>query len=146
MSKWSESGDGNWTTANFQNSNGYPVSGSGEPGADANNCDNSCTIQINSPSSIDLTSYYTATLTLDRWLSSNLDNGEYLRVEVYNGSSWVQLAEWSADNGDDDNTWHAEALDLGSYLTVSNFSVRLVTHETSTNENVLVDDVRIVAR
>jgi len=143
LSKWDETGDGDWSTESLHTSNGYPGDASGSPAAHCDNCDNECTITQATP--IDLQGYASVTLELLRFLDSKLDKGEFLRLEVWNGSAWETLDEWSSDNGDDDNSWHAQVYDLAAYIGVADFQMRFVTHESTGNEHVHVDDVIVTA-
>ncbi len=138
LSNWDESGESDWRTQSRESSSGY--SGSGNPVARADNCDTSCTITMDS--TVNLSSYGSATLTFQYYLSENLDNGEFLRVEAHNGSSWSQILNLASEAADD-STWHTATVSLNSYVGVSNFRLRFVTTESETNEGVEIDDVSI---
>jgi serine protease len=138
LNNWNETGEGDWTTKSPEEES-VPGSSSGNQVAHADNCDSTCTITLSS--SLDLSSYSSATLNLWRFIDKSLDRNEYLRAQVYNDSSWVTIAEWTHRSGDDDN-WHEEQFDLSPYL-VSNFNLRFITHMSSSGEDVELDDVVI---
>ena len=146
LSKWTETGEGDWRISTSQN-HGIPIipgHGQSNLALHSDNCDTSCTLTLKD--SIDLTRYSAATLSFWRFVDSGLDAGEYLKVELYDGSSsmWSTIYDWSHGNGDD-NRWHAESYDLASYLDTSNFNIRLVTKQSSSYEDVQIDDIIINA-
>ena len=142
LGRWTETGEGDWNTESLHTSAGYPATGSGAPAAHSDNCFTECRLELATP--INLTQYTQARLELLRFVDVELDAGEYLRVEVWNGSAWVRRYDWTNGAGDDD-VWHAESLDLAPYLGVTNFRVRLLTKSSLTSEHVHVDDLRILA-
>ena len=81
-----------------------PDSAAGNWVVNATNCDTTCTIQLTS--SVDLSSYRSATFTMWRFVSQSLDIGECLRVEICDGASWSIAFDWSATDGDDDGSWY----------------------------------------
>ena len=136
----------NWSTSTLRTSTGYPSSGSGSyaahgsPSCFFNWCfDTAPTLTLRS--SIDLSAYPSATLEFLRYVASALDNGEYLRVEVYNGSNWTQVYDWRPPSGNT-GRWHAHQLDLTPYRS-SAFRVRFTARMNEVDEIVQVDDVRI---
>jgi PKD repeat protein len=145
-----ESGLGKWTQSNGyywnvegpteKNIPGFPSS---NMVAHADSCYASagCILTMKSP--IDLSSYQSATMKFWRYVDTSLDEGEFLKVEVYNGSTWQTVFYWTNGSGDDD-TWHEETLDLSNYLA-SNFSVRFVTKESAAYEEVEIDNLTIEA-
>ncbi len=136
LNDWTVSGA--WSTpSSMTDAASYPSSGSGNRVARASNC-SGCSITVASP--INLSSYPSATLELLRFVDDALDSGDYLKVEAYNGSSWVTLSNW-AGNVHDDDTWRSETFDLASYRS-SGFKVRFVA-KSGSSEYVQVDDVKI---
>jgi len=100
----------------------------------------SCTLTIKNP--IDLSSYSSATLKFKRYVSSNLDSGEYLKVEIKkSGGSWTQIYKWTHSDGDD-STWHKETYDLADYLD-SQFQIRFTGKMSMGNEDVGIDNLVI---
>jgi hypothetical protein len=143
LANWTESGEGDWNTETLHATTGYPTTGSASPAAHADDCDGTCTIALRSV--LNLQGRTAATLELLRFVDSELDSGEYLRLQAWTGSAWQTLAEWSGSNGSDDNAWHAHAFNLAPYLGRSDFRVRFVTHASSSSEHVHVDDVCVRA-
>ncbi|MFQ5440261.1 MAG: polysaccharide deacetylase family protein [Nitrosopumilaceae archaeon] len=139
FAKWTESGEGDW---NIESPSEIQVPGhSSNLVAHSDNCDSSCTITMKN--SIDLSSYSSATLSFWRFVDNALDNGEYLKVELYDGSQWNTIYNWTHGSGDD-NSWHKETVNLDSYLDVNDFNVRFVTHESRSFEDAEIDDVVII--
>lgn len=92
---------------------------------------------------MDLSSCVAATVELLRFVDVNLDSGEYLTVEAWDGSTWHTLGLWQGGDGDDD-IWHAETFDVTAYVAAGDFRLRLRTKENRADEHVQVDDVRIL--
>ncbi|ABK77853.1 hypothetical protein CENSYa_1230 [Cenarchaeum symbiosum A] len=99
-----------------------------------------CTMEL--ASSLDLSPYTSAALHFDRFVDRSLDDDEYLKVELYSGSSWTTIFEWSENNGSADDMWHSEGYHLGDYLR-SGFSLRFSADPSTSSEEVAVDNVRI---
>ncbi len=66
------------------------------------------TLTIAAP--IDLTPYGSAELSFDWLIESGLDTGEYLALDLFNGTSWQEVAKLSG-NVDAENTWHQPGAD-----------------------------------
>lgn len=115
---------------------GHP---SGNSLAHGENCSTACT--LTTLNTINLTGYQNAVLSFWRFVDRSLDAGEYLRVEVYNGTVWTTLATWTDGQGDD-NTWQFVSYDVTPYLN-ANFRIRFVTQESSSLEEVEIDDVLV---
>ena len=145
LAKWTESGEGDWRLSTSQSHSAPTLSGHPQSNAvlHSDDCDTSCTVELKD--SVDLTGYGSASLSFWRFVDSGLDRDEYLRVDVFDGSSWKPIFHWSGNLGGDDNTWHHESYDLSQYLGTSNFSIRLVTQQSYYNEDVQVDNVLITA-
>ncbi|MDH3385777.1 MAG: DUF5011 domain-containing protein, partial [Nitrosopumilus sp.] len=138
FAKWTETGEGDW---NLESPTEVQVPGhSSNLVAHSDNCDSTCTITMSN--SLDLSSSSSATLSFWRFVDDNLDAGEYLKVEAYDGSSWNTLFFWTDGSGDD-NLWHQETVDLKNYLGASNFNLRFVTSQSFYLEDVEIDDVLI---
>ncbi len=142
---WTETGDGDWTISTSQSHSAPTL-----PGRDSenkvlhsDNCDNMCTLTLTT--SLDLTDYDSATLGFWRFIDYGLDRDEYLKVEAYDGSTWSTIYHWSHNLGGDDNMWHQESYDLASYLEADDFKIRLVTQQSSSSEDVQLDDITISA-
>ena len=104
-------------------------------------CDITCTMSI---SGFNLSVYADPEfLQLYRYVDDELDNGEYLSLEVYNGTAWAELDRWTPEESDDDDVWHLEEYSLSNYTGVSNFGMRFTAVMSSLDEAVAIDDVRI---
>jgi hypothetical protein len=138
FAKWTETGEGDW---NLESPDERQVPGhSSNLVAHSDKCKRTCTITMSTP--IDLSSQSSVTLSFWRYIDQDLDNGEYLKVELYDGTQWNTISNWTNNSGDDD-TWHQETVNLDTYLGVSDFNVRFVTHESHHREIVEIDDVII---
>ena len=91
LENWTQSGDSNWIIRTP--STAVPDSQSGNTVAYSSDCDRTCTITL---SPVDLSSRQSGHLTFDRFVSSELDAGEYLKVELYDGSTWNTIFDWQA--------------------------------------------------
>jgi len=139
QSKWVESGTMNWS---FMGPSETSVPGhlSSNEVMHADDCDEECTITMTTP--VDLTAHTGAALSFWRFVDNDIDSGEYLKVEAYDGASWNTLFSWTDENGND-NTWHQETVDLTDYLGVSEFNLRFVSIQSLSTEDVEIDDVLI---
>ena len=70
---------------------------------------------------ISLSGLQSATLTFSRFLDTNCDTDDYLYAEVWNGTAWDRVKSWGGGGNGDDNTWHAETVDLAAYLGRTDF-------------------------
>ena len=104
-------------------------------------CDITCTMSI---TGFDLSgNAYPEFLQFYRYVDDELDNGEYLSLEVYDGSSWTELDRWTPEDSDDDDAWHLEEYSLADYTEVTDFGMRFTTVMSSLDEAVAIDDVKI---
>ena len=100
------------------------------------------TLTIANP--VNLTPYGSAELTFDWLIESGLDAGEYLALDLFDGSSWNEAARLSG-NVDPENTWHSETVAInGGYLT-DNFQFRFRAKMSKSDEAANVDNVQLVA-
>ena len=139
LSQWTESGEPDWNVEPESEKNVPNHNATTNEVAHADNCDTSCIIRT---AAIDLSEYLTANLYFWRYVDSEIDRGEYLRVDVSsnNGSSWNSLSSWTDPDGDDD-TWRAGTYKLDqSYLT-ENFAVQFTARASTPNEALEIDDV-----
>ena len=143
-----QGGSGNWVESiefdwNIEAPNEKQIPGESSNNrvmhADACTSTNGCRLTLRNQ--IDLSSYNGAALKFWRYVDSEIGNKEFLRVDAYNGNFWSTLAQWSNNNGDDDQ-WHYEILDLSDYL-VSDFKLRFVSKESLGSEVTEIDKVLI---
>jgi CubicO group peptidase (beta-lactamase class C family) len=139
LGQWTESGEGDWNTETLHASTGYPGTASGSPAAHVDDCDTSCT--ITSPA-INLSGATSGSLSFLRFVDSEFDSTDFARVELFNGTSWVQVRNWFGGSGDT-NAWASETIDLAPYLGRTDFRMRFVAKADSTSEHFHVDDVRV---
>jgi len=104
LSKWTEEGERDWRADGFDEE-GVPGSPAGNRVAKADNCDSECRLVMRD--AVDLTAYDSAELSFYRYVDSGLDSGEYLKVDLYDGTGWSTAFDWQG-NADDDGTWHME--------------------------------------
>jgi subtilisin len=140
LGKWTQTGHGDWDTESLHVSTNYPATGSGSPAAHSDNCKTGCTLTL--AAALDLSKCQAASLNLLRYVDSTLDTGEFLRIDVSDGTTWTTVLNWGGNAGDDD-LWHPETVDITPYISRAAFSARLVTQEDRTDEHVHVDDLRI---
>lgn len=138
--KWVESNELDWNVAGYIEKN-VPEYPSNNKVARANACTSSggCILTLNN--AVDLTTYTNPKLKFWRYVDNDLDSGEFLKVEVYDGVNWIQIFNWTDGAGDDD-TWHKEIVDLTAYLNTQ-FKVRFTTKMSSSAEDTQIDNVSI---
>ena len=134
---WVESNEFDWTVKAPEEKQ-VPGSASGNRVGHADNCDNGCFLTL--AQTINLSPYESATLSFWRYVDTSLDSGEYLRVEISDGSAWTTIFEWTHGSGDDDQ-WHLESYDIPVTHLVAGFSLRFVSRSSSTREDNEIDDV-----
>ncbi len=132
---WTEDSQNDWFSSTQRASDG---SYSAEVDGGASNA----TLSTAQP--IDLSPYGSAELTFDWYIESGLDSGEYLALDLFDGSFWQEVAILRG-NVDAENTWHQAAITVdGSYL-VNNFQLRFRASMSSSTEDANVDNVQLVA-
>ena len=142
FAKWTESNEFDWNneTPAERNIPGYAAS---NIVAHADACTSATGCILTTANPIDLSIYDTVTLTFWRYVDNDLDDGEFLRVEAFNGISWNMIFSWTNGQGDDD-TWRLQSYDLENYRA-NNFQLRFISKESSTSEETEIDDVKISA-
>ena len=147
LAKWVETGEGDWRILTSQSQ--YVPTAPGHARTNmvlhSDNCDSSCTVTLRT--AIDLSSYSSATLSFWRFVDTSLDAGEYLRVDLYDGTRWTTVYNWVGGIGDgpDDGRWHLQTYSLSQYMDSTAFKMRIVTREGSSAEDVQIDDIMINA-
>ena len=104
------------------------------------NCDRQCNM---TSETIDTTGSATQ-LSFWRYVSSGIDNGEGLLVQVStdDGNTWIHTLFFSEDNDKDDSLWHKELLSLEPYQS-DTFKIRFTAISSSGSEAIRIDDVII---
>jgi hypothetical protein len=140
LAKWTETGTGAlcWFVEPEAEKD-VPGHASANKVAHADNC--SKTKRLTMLTGVNTSAYSTVTLSFWRYVDNDLDSGEFLNVEVWNGASWVQLATWTHNAGDND-TWQQVSYDLTPYKNAA-LKVRFGAKMNSNAEEVEIDDVRI---
>jgi hypothetical protein len=92
---------------------------------------------------LDLTSYGSAEITFSSFIERNWDSGEYIALDLFDGSSWNEVSALRG-NVDQENVWHQETVTIDSNYLVSDFKARFRANVSSSNEDGHVDDVQIV--
>lgn len=130
---WVEDGQNDWARRTQRAADGAY---SAEVDGSATNA----TLSMSNP--LDLTSYTSAELTFSWYLESGFDGGEYIALDLYNGSDWNEVASLQG-NLDQENMWHDETITIdGSYL-IADFQSRFRAKVSRSNEDGFVDNVKI---
>ena len=80
---------------------------------------------------------------MDWFIESELDAGEYLALELFDGSTWNQEALISG-NVDPENAWQRVTIDVSGAHLVSDFQFRFRAKMSKSDEDANVDNVRLV--
>lgn len=132
--KWVEDSQNDWYTSTRRKTDG---SYSAEVDGNANYA------TLTMVNSMDLSGKSSATLNFSWYIEKNWDDGECIKLEIYDGSTWTELASLDG-NVDQENTWHHESINLNSYL-VNNVKIRFSAKVSNKKEDGNVDNVQIVS-
>ncbi len=132
---WVEDSQNDWFTSTQR-------AAEGSYSAEVDGSATDATLSIANP--IDLTPYGSAELTFDWYIESGFDAGEYLALDLFDGTSWHEVAKLSG-NLDQENTWHSEAITVDGAYLVDDFQFRFRAKVSSSNEDANVDNVQLVA-
>ena len=91
---------------------------------------------------LDLTGYGSAELTFSWYIESSFDSGEYIALDLYDGSSWNEVASLQG-NVDQENVWHNETITIDGNYLVADFLARFRAKVSSSREDGFVDNVKI---
>jgi len=93
----------------------------------------------------DLSGHTTATLTLE-YKRVSLENGEYVAVSVYDGSTWTELQQFGNPPVGNDSNYQIYSEDISSYIS-PNFEIRLASPNGGMGnaDDVKFDNVQIEA-
>lgn len=130
--KWVQDSQNDWFRSTQRKTDG---SRSAEVDGSANNA------TLTLKNAIDLSDYSSAELTFSWFIESNWDTGEYIAIDVFNGS-WQEVDRLRG-NVDAENTWHHETVSLDNYLSAG-FLLRFRASVSDSAEDGNVDNVRIV--
>lgn len=133
-SKWGEDSQNDWFRSTQRASDGAR---SAEVDGYANNA------TLTMSSGVDATGFDSVELSFDWLIESGFDSGEYLAVDVWNGSSWIELDRLRG-NVDAENTWHSESVTLDASLANDDLKVRFRSRVSRSNEDANVDNVKLI--
>jgi len=89
-----------------------------------------------------------ATLSFSWFIEGNWDNGEYIKLDIFNGNSWINVASINGTSGTtsgrDENQWINRDINLSAYM-VQNFKFRFIAKVSSSLEDGNVDNVKIIS-
>ncbi len=122
-----------------------PVPGS-QPGnkvGGAEDCDDVCSMTMIDV--VDLTQMSQPVLSFYRFVATGADvsnnEGIYVHTSSDGGTTWIQLANFTANNAGDDGAWHHHSYVLSN--ASDSFKVRFEARSSSNNEDAELDDIRI---
>jgi len=141
--QWTESNEFDWRSKSATEK-AVPGSNGSNQVAHADQCSSSLGCILTKTIAVDLSSYQSAALSFWRYVDNDLDSGEFLKLEAFDGASWNTLLFWTHGQGDDD-TWHYETVNLPANYLHSAFSVRFTAKQNSNKEDAEIDDVLIQA-
>ena len=133
MANWVQDGQNDWLCSTQR-----AVEGSHSAEVDGWAGDATLTVKDD----INLSGTSQATLTFSWLIESGLDTGEYLALDLWNGTTWVEAAKLRG-NVDPENVWHDEVIDLSDYL-IGDFKLRFRGKMSLSREDANVDVVRIM--
>ncbi|MCJ8306301.1 MAG: hypothetical protein HRU07_04545 [Nitrosopumilus sp.] len=119
-----------------------PDSTLGNEVAGVEDCDDKCElIMIHT---VDISTMAEPKLNFYRYLSSSLDNGEGLDVDISTdgGVTFITLDSFTADESEDDGIWHFEEYSLANY-TSTQFKLKFIATSSSNSEDIEIDNLRI---
>ena len=142
LDKWIKRGEQDWRTGTSDD--GVVITGRTISNniAEADNCDSECILEMRH--GVDLSHTPLASLEFYRYADRGLDYGEYLKVEVYDGESWIPLETYGPEDGTDDGVWNKESIYLSGYSN-SDFKIRFIGHASKSYEDIAVDEVLLRA-
>ncbi len=144
LGKWTLSGGGDFRTEAILEPV-TPPGGSGGDAAHANQCTSYCNITIDT-AGLDLASYSEVTVSFLRFIDTTFDAQDFLKLRVHDGAQWTTVRKWQGGGQGDDGLWHEESFSLLPYLGGSDLKIRFGTKSSQANEQIQLDDVRIVVR
>jgi hypothetical protein len=110
----------------------------GSRSAEVDGLANNATLTMAKP--LNLANYSGAVLTFSWFIERNWDNGEYIALDLLNGSNWTEVKRLSG-NVDPENSWQDVSLALP---LSSNFNLRFRATVGDSIEDGNIDNVRIV--
>lgn len=133
LNKWIQDPQNDWFNSTQRATDGFH---SVEVDGNASNA------TLSLANAIDLTGKVNATLTFPWLIERHLDGGEYLCLDLYDGS-WQEY-KCLRGNDDPEDVWHNENINLSNYL-VANFKIRFRAKMSHSKEDANIDNVKIVS-
>ncbi len=90
---------------------------------------------------LNLSACSTASLSFSWYIEGSVDYGEYLALDLWNGSTWTEVARLRGDT-DPEDKWVQVSIDLGAYLA-NGFKMRFRAQISSESEDANIDNLRI---
>ena len=134
LDKWVQDSQNNWFVSTQRATDG-------SYSAEVDGSATDATLSLVNP--IDLTGKTSASLTFSWLIERGLDSGEYLCLDLYDGTDWQEY-KCLQGNVDPENVWHNENVDLSAYM-VANFKIRFRAQISRSNEDANVDEVTIIS-
>ncbi len=133
--KWVEDSQNDWFTSTQRTTDGSYAAEVDGSASDAT---------LTMAQAVDMTPYGSAELNFDWYIESGLDTGEYLALDLFNGTSWQEVAKLRG-NVDAENTWHHEVITIDGEYLVDNFQLRFRAKMSGSDEDANVDNVQLMA-
>jgi len=138
---WTETGGGDWRTSSANPANGTYS-------AIADNSDPPQGSQMYTTQYVDLTTKNCDNVLLSYywWIDRGLDSGEYLALDLYDGSWHYDVLRLNG-NVDAENTWHGVDYNVSENLNTNtnSFRIQYDTLENLANEDVYVDTISLIS-
>ncbi len=132
---WVEDNQNDWFTSTQRATDG-------NYSAEVDGNANDATLTVANP--IDLSTYGGAELSFDWLIENGFDGGEYLALDFWDGSNWIEITRLSG-NVDSENTWHSETLTVDPQYMNSDFQFRYRSKVNKSAEDANVDNVKLIA-
>jgi hypothetical protein len=89
---------------------------------------------------VDMSGVSNAQLTF-YWKANGLENGDYGRVLVSDGSQEIEVLE--VTDGQDDNSWNSYTYNIPSSLMSSSFQIKIEADGNNDNDRFFIDELEI---
>ncbi len=133
LASWTQTSARDWTRSSQRTTDGkYSL--------EVNGYVRNSTLTLKQP--LNLTPYPSASLSFSWYISRYLLNGEFIALDLWNGSTWTEVARLRGDL-DPEEKWTPVNIDLGAYL-INGFKMRFRATMSSTIKVANVDNLRII--
>jgi hypothetical protein len=134
--KWVEDSQNDWFRSTQRASRG------GRYSAEVDGYASNAALTMANP--VDLSGAAAAEISFDWFIEYGFDTGEYVAVDAWNGSAWVELQRISG-NDDEEHVWKTKYISLDESYLNDDFKVRFRSKVSSSREDANVDNVQIKA-